>query len=71
MFRSDPGAGLIRAVTTYMVWLSAESFFEKAQDSSPRFFRRPAKIDAGQIAAGERLDQTQFHYQRLDPVAFH
>ena len=64
-------AGLIQSATLISLLDSAESFFEKAQDSSPEFFRGSAQIDTGQIATGERLDQTQFYYQRLDPVDFH
>ena len=52
----------------YMVRVSAESFFEKAENRSPRPGDRREKIEAGEASAGERLDEAQFHHQRLDPV---
>src|SRR5207248_1733875 len=49
----------------------AESFFEKTQNSSPRASRRGEKIQARQAPSGQRLDEAQFHHQRLDSVALY
>ena len=54
-----------------MVRLSAESFFEKAEDRSPCAGSRREKIQASEAPPWKRLDQTQFHYQRVDPIAIY
>src|SRR5947199_8828198 len=50
---------------------SAESVFEKAKNSSPSATCGREKIDPRQIAPRQRLDQAQFHHQRLDSDAVH
>src|SRR5262249_59984503 len=62
---------LIRSAVLISSSGGAESFFEKAEDHSPCPGGGREEIEARQAATGQRLDQAQFHYQRLDSVAFH